>query len=106
MRYILISLVILFLLPLCACAGTESSQVERDVPRYTADQVIYIARAADPGCKVAAKMTATWDVEYQNNGKWLVTKTCHWNTVNKTKYSTTQYYFHESTGKLKLIGSK
>ena len=103
MRYILISLVILFLLPLCACAGTESSQVERDVPHYTADQVIYVARAAAPEC-VPAKLATSWDVEYFSHGKWSVTQTCYvaygYGVDQRKVYSTRQYYFYEDTGKL------
>ena len=84
----------------------EEKPIKQDIPRYTADQVIYVARAAAPKC-FSDRMTASWSVEYLSHGNWLVTKTCYWDTYpSKIKHSTTQYYFYEDTGTLTLIRNK
>lgn len=71
-----------------------------DIARYTADQVIAVARAyAGDECGLTKWQQerypkARWTTEYLGNGKWKVTKDC---SPYAAKSSWT---FYESTGKL------
>ena len=80
----------------------QEEAVTQDIPRYTADQVIAVAKASDPECH-NPYMTATWDVRYLSYGRWLVTKTC---SIRGTFKRSTQYYFYEGTGALTIIKNK
>jgi len=101
MQYVLLLLIVPLVL-LGACT---------DVPRYTADQVIEVARSYSPDCPGSQatspsprawdtepmpwdtdSASPSWSVEYLGSGKWLVRKDCE----SKTSY----WHFYEDTGKL------
>ena len=70
-----------------------------DIPRYTADQVIAVAKAyAGEECGGAfpswgqEPSEASWTTVYLGNGEWQVTKECA---------SVTTWTFYEATGELK-----
>ena len=72
-----------------------------DIPRYTADRIIYIANAYSPTCW-NKQSVPKWSVEYLGLGVWAVSKRC----VLKSGFEPLpsldreKYYFYESTGKL------
>ena len=72
-------------------------QQAQDIPRYTADQVIYIASQYSPVCLVE-KTTPSWEVRYISNGKWLVIKKCIFRTG--AAISIEQWDFYEDSSKL------
>jgi hypothetical protein len=59
-----------------------------DIPRYTADQVISVARAS---CPDTSYRISYWAVSYIGKGKWL---------INQFGSYSQQYYFYEQTGSL------
>ena len=71
-----------------------------DIPRYTADQVIAVAKAyAGEECGGGSRWweyvepyDASWTTVYLGDGKWRVTKECA---------SVTTWTFYEATGELK-----
>ena len=77
---------------------TEENTPQVDIPRYTADQVIAVAKAyageCDPNRWLAESEAydASWTVVYLGDGKWRVTKECA---------SVTTWTFYEATGELK-----
>jgi len=87
----------------------EAPQV--DTPRYTADQVIAVAKAyAGEECGgsrfpvwTAEPDEARWTTVYLGDGKWKVTKECGgqypWDTTTTVVGDWT---FYEATGELKL----
>jgi len=106
MKYVLLLLIVPFLL-LGACT---------DVPRYTADQVIEVARSYSPHCRRPPFLRPSWEqgsdyvptcgpgednveasfgIEYLGDGVWSVTKTCPVNSA-----CSASWYFYEDTGKL------
>lgn len=77
---------------------TEENIPQVDTPRYTADQVIAVAKAyAGEECLnrwfVGESNEARWTTVYLGDGKWRVTKECA---------SVTTWIFYEATGELKL----
>ena len=77
---------------------TEENIPQVDIPRYTADQVIAVAKAyAGEECAVSEwwwgeSNEARWTTVYLGNGKWEVSKEC---------VSVTTWTFYEATGELK-----
>jgi hypothetical protein len=81
---------------------TEEEAPEVDVPRYTADQVIAVAKAYAGECDGSRWSQyiqgerefydASWTTLYLGDGKWRVTKECA---------SVTTWTFYEDTGELK-----
>jgi hypothetical protein len=71
---------------------------QQDLPRYTADQVIYTASASPYDDCGYVKNKTKWTVIYQGDGRWLVTKHCL-SQYGQELY-TEQFYFYENTGKI------
>ena len=78
---------------------TEEETPQLDIPRYTADQVIAVAKAyAGEECSgptvwwLEEPNEARWTTVYLGDGKWRVTKECA---------SVTTWTFYEATGELK-----
>jgi len=77
---------------------TEERTPQVDMPRYTADQVIAVAKAYAGECSVypwrpeSESYEASWTTVYLGDGKWRVTKECA---------SVTTWTFYEATGELK-----
>ena len=78
---------------------TEEKAPQVDIPRYTADQVIAVAKAyAGEECGGGSyswsvePYEASWTTVYLGDGKWRVTKECG---------SVTTWTFYEATGELK-----
>jgi len=73
-----------------------------DIPRYTADQVIAVARAyAGDECGITRWQherfpEASWATVYGGNGQWKVTKNCGSFPGSKS------WIFYEATGQLVL----
>ena len=96
--------VILLCLAVAALAvmGTLLFIRQLDEPRYTADQVIAVAKAyAGEECgggsfpmwsEYVEPYDASWTTVYLGDGKWRVTKECA---------SVTTWTFYEATGELK-----
>lgn len=72
-----------------------------DIPRYTADQVIAVAKAyagecgdglVSPWSREREPYDASWTAVYLGDGKWKVTKQCA---------SVITWTFYEATGELK-----
>ena len=99
------ALVVLLCIVLVAAGVLWYHSTSQDIPRYTADQVIEVAKSYSPECPTLGRVPAfqawestdpsspSWAVEYLGSGKWLVTKDC------PTK--TTYWHFYEDTGKLR-----
>lgn len=75
----------------------EEEAPQPDIPRYTADQVIAVAKAytgEECGGKwVLEPYEATWTTVYLGNGEWAVTKNC-------SSYGVGTWTFYEATGHL------
>jgi hypothetical protein len=77
---------------------TEEKDPQPDIPRYTADQVIAVAKAYAGECSRypwqsnSNDYDASWTTVYLGDGKWRVTKECA---------SVTTWTFYEATGELK-----
>ena len=78
-------------------APTQVPATTPDVARYTADQVIYVAKSYSPTCLM--DRTPSFTVTYEGHGVWLVKKYCITN-VGYNKLFDQQWYFYESSGKL------
>ena len=99
-----IALVVLLCIVLLAVGSLAYYHLSLDVPRYTADQVIEVAKSYSPECPMLGRVpkfrawentdpsSPSWAVEYLGSGKWLVTKEC----PSATGY----WHFYEDTGKL------
>jgi hypothetical protein len=81
---------------LFSCIGCDSV----DVSRYTADQVISVAKDyAGSTCSENRVITsdpppptqATWKVKYRSNGRWVVERTC--------RSSVRLWFFYEDDGR-------
>jgi len=75
-----------------------------DEPRYTADQVIAVAKAyAGEECAGQPSEDEKWTTVYLGNGKWKVTRECSgqgqlpWSTTTEVS----DWTFYEATGELK-----
>ncbi len=88
-------LVLLLLLVTTSCEQ-EPPPPPPDIPRYTADQVIYVANSNSPVC--ISIFVPTWKAEYVGTGRWLVTKECVNPKLPSAVFSREQWYFSESTG--------
>ena len=95
---LIVTAVLVVVLGVISCTQTPPPQPEPDIPRYTADQVIYVATSSPYTSCGYIKNKASWTVEYQGNGLWLVTKTCF--TQYGQAIGTEKYTFYENTGKL------
>ena len=81
---------------------TEEKAPQVDIPRYTADQVIAVAKAyAGEECGdgptrwwSGESYEASWTTVYLGDGKWRVTKECSGAVVE-------DWTFYEATGELK-----
>jgi len=82
---------------------TEENTPQVDLPRYTADQVIAVAKAyAGEECDSDSSPTrwwvtyekARWTTVYLGNGKWKVTRNC-------SPTEGVDWTFYEATGELK-----
>ena len=81
---------------------TEEKAPQLDIPRYTADQVIAVAKAyAGEECDsspypswVQTYEKARWTTVYLGNGKWEVTRNC-------SPTEGVDWTFYEATGELK-----
>jgi hypothetical protein len=85
----------------------KPTEPTKDISRYTADQVILIAKnyspesecwgyreaPSQPGGVVRCDAKWTWAVEYTGNGLWYVDKKCPCHDI------IVKWYFHEDTGK-------
>jgi len=80
---------------------TEERAPQVDIPRYTADQVIAVAKAYAGECgggdptrwwEGVEPYDASWTTVYLGDGKWRVTKRCA---------SVTTWTFYEATGELR-----
>jgi hypothetical protein len=89
------TILILMALVLAGCASTYTSH--QDNSRYTADQVIYVAKAKSPSC-IPAGLTTSWASQYLGNHQWLITKSCL--MPSGKVISITQWDFYEDTGNL------
>lgn len=89
--------VLLFCVVLAGCQSAPAP----DIPRYTADQVIAVAKAyAGDECgstkwQQSRYPKASWTTEYLGNGKWRVTKDC------RPYAAKSSWTFYEATGELK-----
>jgi hypothetical protein len=92
MRWIALTLTVIIIAS-CLLACTP----QQNVSRYTADQVIYVAKAKSPSC-VREGAVASWDAQYMGDKKWLITKTCGGRLGYV--FSKTYWYFYEDTGTL------
>jgi len=113
-RLILFLVVSFCLLFIASCSGKlfseptdKLTEPTKDISRYTADQVILVAKnyspeprcwsyreaLSQPGGVILCEAEWTWAVEYSGNGIWHVDKKCPCNDM------ILQWYFHEDTGK-------
>jgi len=97
-KLVLVATVLLVMVAgIIGCDQTVTPAPQPDIPRYTADQVIYIASSNSPTC--IGKSVPAWAVEYIGNGRWLATKKCVFGPA-QVVLSTEKWYFYEDTGKL------
>ncbi len=82
------------------CENKEYVPVQ-DIPRYTADQVINVAKAKSPTC-MPSVTTPTWETTYAGNGKWVVVKKCVFPQTGAV-FSSEGWYFYENSGVLEPI---
>jgi len=98
-KRIVVLWVLLALAFLMAC-GTPAPPP--DIPRYTADQVIEVAKAGThnplPDWQ-RAKVDITWTAEYMGEGYWKVTRNIFVKNGGRF-YSGASWKFNERTGKL------
>lgn len=82
---------------------TEEEAPQVDIPRYTADQVIAVAKAY-AGEECGSSLDVSWTTVYLGDGKWKVTKICTrvipWSGRNEI-VSKSDWTFYEATGELK-----
>ena len=83
---------------------TEERTPQVDIPRYTADQVIAVAKAyAGEECAGQPSTDEKWTTVYLGNGKWKITRECSgqgqypWSTTT----GVSDWTFYEATGELK-----
>jgi len=89
---------------------TEERAPQQDIPRYTADQVIAVAKAYAGECGgdssrwsgyLPEPYDARWTVVCLGDGKWKVTKECSGGgEVPWVGYSVSEWTFYEATGEL------
>ena len=92
-----------------AVAGTLLFIRQVDEPRYTADQVIAVAKAyAGEECgggsmwsEYVEPYDASWTTVYLGDGKWKVTKECEGQYPWDTTTVVGDWTFYEATGELK-----
>ena len=68
----------------------------QDVPFYTADQVIYIAKNAYPCSSSSSHKEPSYIAEYSGGAIWKINIKCPDLLSGGNKI----YYFHEDTGKI------
>ncbi len=105
LHVILLCLAILFLSVggvLLFTQGATEKAPQPDIPRYTADQVIEVAKAyAGEECgagRIAEYYDPKWTTTYLGDGRWEVTKDC--SHVGSGLGKST-WIFYEATGELK-----
>ena len=88
---------------------TEEKAPQVDIPRYTADQVIAVAKAYAGECggrwsqylpELPEPYDASWTTVYLGDGKWRVTKECS-GAPWETRTVVEDWTFYEATGELK-----
>jgi len=99
------ALVVLLCIVLVAAGVLWYQSTSQDIPRYTADQVIEVARSYSPDCEYSRfHKLRLWEtefpepsfaVEYIGDGVWRITKTCSANSIYDGRW-----HFYEDTGKL------
>jgi hypothetical protein len=78
---------IFFVLAIIALAIFLFNMLFKDVPRYTADQVLTLAKNYDPApCSLFVE--PKWEATYMGHGKWHAIKTCG-------SYPYSHYTFYE-----------
>ena len=85
---------------------TEEETPQLDIPRYTADQVIAVAKAyageeCDNRWSLESSEKASWTTVYLGDGKWKVTKECEGQYRWDTTTVVGDWTFYEATGELK-----
>ena len=85
---------------LSSSACTSSPTTTPDIPRYTADQVIYIAQQSNPGTGVSlAAYSASFTSKYEGDGLWSIKKEIGYTQGNTFHVRWTKYgLFNEMDG--------
>ena len=89
---------------------TEERAPQQDIPRYTADQVIAVAKAyLGERCADAPLGHEKWTTVYLGNGQWRVTRLCSrqegagplpWSGYSGESTFESDWTFNEATGEL------
>ena len=96
---------LLALVPL-SCVEESPPQPVPDIPRYSADQVIYVAEAYSPQfskyeqARYVCEEKPAWSAEYSGDGFWMVKKYAI-NGFTGEKTYVEGWIFDEHTGKLR-----
>lgn len=102
MKYIIIMSVIIALGLMSACLNTQNNdETQVDAPDYTTDQIISIAKTSNPlqypyndakaaglaasGSDLISAYSSRWEIEYNGQGLWLITKTYYYNNEATVK---------------------
>ena len=83
---------------------TEDIAPQQDIPRYTADQVIAVAKAyAGEKCAGQPSLDEQWTTVFLGDGKWRVTRECSYQGAPWSKERTVvvSWTFYEATGELR-----
>lgn len=96
MKWLLLFCLIPILL-LGACAQNQAANPAPDIPRYTADQVIAVAKAYSPGIPLRQCLESSWKVAYMGQGTWIVGKYCV-DRFGRSGGLLASWYFYEDTG--------
>ena len=84
---------------------TEEEVPQVDIPRYTADQVIAVAKAYAGEARFAflTVLDEKWATVYLGNGEWKVTRECSYQGQYPWSRTTvaSDWTFYEATGELK-----
>lgn len=84
---------------------TEEKPPQVDIPRYTADQVIAVAKAyagEECGGSIWSEPhDASWTTVYLGDGKWKIIKGCDGGLPWSTTTVVSEWIFYEATGELK-----
>lgn len=108
MKRFLILPLLLFILLVSACGGTEQPKQlpPPDIPKYRADQVISVAEAYSPQfskyeqARYVCEEKPAWSAEYSGGGFWVVRKYAV-NKLTSEKVYVEGWIFDEHTGKLR-----
>ena len=95
MKYIITLSLVIALVLMSACLTTQQPDTPQlDAPGYTSDQIISIAKTSNPlqyphndtkaaglaasGSDLISAYSARWEIEYNGQGLWLITKTYYY----------------------------